>query len=232
MSPIVITPEIALKTLKEAIECVDSEFILSKTILNPDLEESDTMKAQTERGFAYELYHQWRNILDSPEYVPLKINSEITKEIDPICFFEDVTDETAFQNYPDMLLHGGQNDVNKQVLICEIKRHKLHSTKARQEDFIKLRRYLHLYITSHDGEDTLTDARFKKAAFIMTNCSIEELEQAVIEAFDSNFQERSLFSPEDTAKIECIACEIKKDGDHRYVKATSKPLSEILEATN
>lgn len=228
MNPIVITPEIALETLKEAIELVKPEFILSETIRNQDIEETDTMKAQTERCFAYELYHQWRNILDSSKYVPIKINSEITKEIDPTFFFNDETE--ASKKFPDIVLHGGQNDVNNQIMICEIKRHKLHSLKDRQEDFIKLRRYLNLYITSNNGEDILTDARFKKAAFIMTNCSINELEKAVRDVFTTEFKVRNNFSAEDIAKIECIACEIIKDDESRYVKAISKPLSEILES--
>lgn len=65
---------------------------------------------QTERVFAYELYHQWSNLLNG-----WVLNAELFKHME---WFYPEEDDDA---YPDMALHQGQNK-DHQLIVCEIKR--------------------------------------------------------------------------------------------------------------
>ena len=87
---------------------------------------------QTERVFAYELYHQW-----SCRLCPLKewvLNAELFKHIE--WFYGDGNTELSSESqnslgdekensnsrdFPDMVLHKGQNK-DEQMIVCEIKR--------------------------------------------------------------------------------------------------------------
>lgn len=79
------------------------------------------MYRQTERVFAYELYHQWSCMLcPSREYV---LNAESRKHIE---WFGDHVmkrniDVDDKRNFPDLILHKEDSD-DGQLIICEIKR--------------------------------------------------------------------------------------------------------------
>lgn len=68
-----------------------------------------------ERVFAYELYHQWRMLIDGHKYENLILNGEIRKDGSVI------RHENLKEIYPDFVLHEQQNNLNQQLIICEIK---------------------------------------------------------------------------------------------------------------
>lgn len=85
---------------------------------------------QTERVFAYELYHQWAcRLCSNKEWI---INAELFKHVDWF-YSEDNTNTSNTSNdisakkkkyskdFPDMVLHKGQNQ-DEQMIVCEIKR--------------------------------------------------------------------------------------------------------------
>mgnify|MGYP007104054035 CR=1 FL=1 len=82
----------------------------------------DVMYKQTERVFAYELYHQWSCMLcPSKEYV---LNAESRKQIE--WFGNHVMKKlpqstNGKQSFPDLILHKEDSD-DGQLIICEIKR--------------------------------------------------------------------------------------------------------------
>lgn len=63
-----------------------------------------------ERVFAYELYYYWKKQLKDNNS-QLMLNGEITKHY-------HILEKYGF---PDIVLHGGQNDDKNQFIICEIK---------------------------------------------------------------------------------------------------------------
>lgn len=90
--------------LSNAIEAVTKNYIRNCK------EEGGDDRFHVERVFAYELYYQWKELLKKNDS-KLILNGEITKHY------------YVLENYgfPDMVLHGGQNDNNNQFIICEIK---------------------------------------------------------------------------------------------------------------
>ena len=71
-----------------------------------------------ERVFAYELYRQWQNLLERQQF-DLCLNAEPHKyrkilEID--------CDKEHAYVMPDLVLHHSQEDIQKQLAVCEIKR--------------------------------------------------------------------------------------------------------------
>ena len=85
---------------------------------------------QTERVFAYELYHQWAcRLCSQKDWI---INAELFKHVDWF-YSEDnnITSKTSnnlnakkkkySKDFPDMVLHKGQNK-DAQMIVCEIKR--------------------------------------------------------------------------------------------------------------
>ena len=91
-------------------------------------------KSQVERVFAYELYHQWSNVIDNRLNANLLINSELPKNI--ISY-----DETEHLYYPDMILHLGQDKSKGNIIACEIKRKEYVEKNPKEmiEDLKKLR---------------------------------------------------------------------------------------------
>lgn len=94
-------------------------------------------KSQVERVFAYELYHQWSNVINCWHNTNLLINSELPKNI--IGY-----DETEHLYYPDMILHLGQDRFKGNIIACEIKRKEYvdNNPKEMIEDIKKLRVFL------------------------------------------------------------------------------------------
>lgn len=151
-----------LEPLIEAITKVNPAYVLKST------NDSDDLKVpQLERVFAYELYHQCRDCFYK-KFPQLIISPEIAKQL-------SLQDKNK-QVYPDLVFHGGDNDVNNQWFCCEIKRYVSKnnpSTVRIRNDINKLSNYLSL--KAPDGRD----AKFDLAIFIVINCDLESLKQRI-----------------------------------------------------
>jgi hypothetical protein len=96
----------------------------------------------SERVFAYELYHQWRLYTHNfPSYRDLLINGEVRKN-------GSILRNPDFAvSFPDLVLHGNQNDTASQIAICEIKttRALIHDSglSSMKKDLFKLASYQH-----------------------------------------------------------------------------------------
>ena len=123
----------------------------------------------TERSFAYELYHQWSSTLNEKEdgngndkqeeneEQKIRLNGELAKQI-------IVPDAPNKYKFPDLILHGGQDDYKHQLLICEIKvrNNRNPSKKNVWKDLISLAAYKNLR-----AESTGEDCGFKKAVYLI-----------------------------------------------------------------
>ena len=108
--------------LFRAISLVNKKFI-SYTVYNGKNKEK---QFHVERVFAYELYRQWANILESECKEPLVLNAELEKVIEERIGTDDdienVCNIEEERKYPDIVLHNGQGSDKIQKIICEIKR--------------------------------------------------------------------------------------------------------------
>ena len=90
--------------LFRAISLVNKKYI-NYTVYNGKKEEKQFHK---ERVFAYELYRQWANILESECSEPLVLNAELDKIIDvrigTESDIEDVYNIVEERKYPDIVL--------------------------------------------------------------------------------------------------------------------------------
>jgi len=145
-----------LKGLVEALLNVRKEYLAYSTnyLLNFPYKKRGEYKddiEQVERVFAYELYHQWS--LTKPN--DLVLNGEIGKRLN---------DKIKF---PDLALHGGQNDYEHNEVVVEIKR--FASKGSAFYDLKKLSHYL-------EGCDADTHFyKYKKAVFILYGCEKKDL---------------------------------------------------------
>ena len=193
-----MTTHEALSILTLAIKNVNPCYIRIDAI--PDC---DIKRIQVERSFAYELYHQWSLLLDTfwnlnTHNDKLRLNGEITKDLDLIS-----------HSYPDMVLHGGQEYIENQLLVCEIKRvdGSYPDSSKIFDDLKKLSQFLHLRASK--GRNQI-DANFQSAVFIVANIDRERLEEKIKSALAGNHNEaRDILS--DAHNINCISVEI----DHR-----------------
>lgn len=104
------------------------------------LDKSHT-KYINERAFAYELYRQisnrlYKDVKDWGKWQDedhIVVNAEIYKR-------RSESQENDNGVYPDIVIHGGQENTDKQILICEIK--KMASSEAIKEDVDKLLTYM------------------------------------------------------------------------------------------
>ena len=101
------------------------------------------MEDHLERVFAYELYRQWMNKLESLGINTIVVNGEIGK-----CLKDDINhninkDKKEGKNvFPDLVLHESQGNDNNQLMICEIKREKGLEDSFIFGDLLKLSCYL------------------------------------------------------------------------------------------
>ena len=160
----------------------------------------DTKKIQVERSFAYELYHQWSLLLEAckglnPTVNNLRLNGEITKQLD-----------LNSRSYPDMILHGGQESLENQILVCEIKRvdGAYPDSKGILDDLKKLSQFLHL-VVSH-GSNKI-DAHYSAAVFIVANIGRAELENKIKNSLADEVQECSNIRA-DSRNIHCISVDV------------------------
>lgn len=114
---------------------VENNYIMWPYGIN---DKGDENKQIIERVFAYEFYHQWRKVTEEFEYKNLIINGEILKSS-----VYRLTDIDLV--YPDLILHEHQNNMNKQLIACEIKTSKAllnaNGKKGLKKDLLKLSSY-------------------------------------------------------------------------------------------
>ena len=112
--------------LLQAVSNVDKGY-LSYANSNANSDREDIIN-QLERVFAYELYHQWSLLKDDN----LVLNGEIGK----------IVNDKEW--YPDLVLHGGQDDKYNNKVVVEIKRECMVQSKkgAIIDDLKKLSKFL------------------------------------------------------------------------------------------
>ena len=123
-----------------------------------------------ERVFAYELYRQLANVLEREHETSLIINAEIDKIIgSDISYYEENLKPTVLRKYPDIVIHGGQNNRRKQKIICEIK----HNTKKMvpSSDILADLYKLSLYIDKNE----MGDKKYDYGVFILLNGHFKQI---------------------------------------------------------
>lgn len=155
--------------LFESIMRVDKRYIRYKV---QSSEKKFGYQPHLERVFAYELYRQWGNTIESKGY-SLVLNAEIQKTINcgEITYI-DSSDGNKLEQitlYPDLVLHHSQEDDESQSMICEIKReHKLTNAQI-FSDLYKICKYL--------SEDVLKNSKpFQYGVFILVGESLSFME--------------------------------------------------------
>ena len=232
----IIDPKVALATLELAISRVHPSYLYAWDASDDD---SDPIRAQTERCFTYELYHQWRNILEYLYGDTLKLNCEITKNItrafilksentiqDQVCNELKLNTDKMF---PDFVLHGGQDDTKNQILACEVKRKLSYDYKAIANDILKLCEYLKFSPKINTGEAN-TDAGFMQSVFILTDCDMKGLIDTIKYISKKGYLDlEALNGKYNLSNIQCKAIEIIKDSESKPVKLRlhSASLSDI-----
>lgn len=180
--------------------------LISKENLEKMSSDDESTIDQVERCFAYELYHNFSNILDCLKRLKpdsplskLVLNGEIPKEI-------IAENDGKYRSvYPDLVLHRGQGTIADQKLVCEIKRY--FNTKGADyekrivNDLYKLSRYLELKRKSSTTND-IESASFETAVFMMTNCSRDKMYNQLKEILKKNMSVKK--GDEINKKIEVI----------------------------
>lgn len=209
-------------TLLKAVKHVEGKYAVIHRLLpenDPNTDETQKeLELQTERSFAYELYHQWSLLLkiapESAGLSNLQLSGEVSKnlKIGPR------------DSYPDMVLHKNQYTTDCQLIACEIKRGIICNNARIKEDFLKLHKYLHF------TDDNGNDASFQLAVFIATNCSDENLKKKIKKLLDDNLEDiDKKYHDEfdiklklkdvlvnDMEKIKCISAEYTSGDDNSY----------------
>lgn len=91
-----------------------------------------------ERTFAYELYRQWQNLLESLES-PLHVDAEIGKKLSNNSIdFQKLKSMKGAYKEPDLVLHKSQGNDEEQTFVCEIKRNVNLDDEKIEKDLIKL----------------------------------------------------------------------------------------------
>lgn len=165
-----MTSQTALSILECAIYNVNPAYIYCG--YNMD-------NSQVERCFAYELYHQWRILLDMycffhPGEKKIYLNGEIPKYMGG-----------REHLYPDLVLHSGQSSVEIQILACEIKRYGNNDAYAITRDLYKLLMYLEFY---KNGDENIP-IEYKEAVFIMSGCKLTEMGKIIKNALNKPIED-------------------------------------------
>lgn len=148
-----------------ALLFVDEEYLIWQYGLNMQM---------GERVFAYELYHQWRKISEQFDYHDLIINGEIRKD-------GSILRNAVFAEvYPDLILHEQQNNLNQQLLACEIKTSRaLSNPQGRRKlkrDLIKLGNYI-------------SNLEFRHCVFVQVLNPFDEFDKLIIPYLRANQQD-------------------------------------------
>jgi hypothetical protein len=132
-----------------------------------------------ERSFCSELYYTWKTIIkrnNNGHYKSLKLNAEISKTNLTIALksYEKLKNSRLFEKLklnklidktyfvPDLVLHGGQDNIDIQELIVEVKYYDNLKIGNFEEDFYKLAVYQQIF-------------QFKTCVFLIINITIKQL---------------------------------------------------------
>ena len=137
-------------------------------------------KSFTERAFAYELYHQWRNILEEEKEKELILNGELSKKAIIFTGASKMIKQEEYNNkdhiFPDLILHEGFNP-KKQVFVCEIKKEVPLNDSKVFYDLYKL-----CFLT------TCKKYKFEYGIFIVVGKKLPETtDRSFSESFSENF---------------------------------------------
>lgn len=190
--------------LFRAISLVDKKYI-NYTVYNGKKKDRQFHK---ERVFAYELYRQWANILESECNEPLVLNAELDKiieerigtddDIENVCNIEEE------RKYPDIVLHNGQGSDKIQKIVCEIKRNTetIISGSVILADLYKLACYM-------DKDKFRYGMKpFEYGVFVFVNGSLDQIKaikKAKIKVFSNDYS-FSQFKQEMSKHFENIIC--------------------------
>ena len=149
-----------LLALLQAIRNVDKAY-LSYANTNANADDRKDVINQLERVFAYELYFQW-SLLKDCNFV---LNGEIGK----------IWNEEDW--YPDMVLHGGQDDTDNNKIVVEIKRECMvkNNKKAIIDDLKKLSGFLVSAVNAQDKKFK----NYEDAVFILLKGELTEISDAL-----------------------------------------------------
>lgn len=152
-----------LLLLLQAIANVDKRY-LSYADTNANADDREDQIIQLERVFAYELYHQWSQLKDDC----MVLNGEVDKLWNT---------ETW---YPDMVLHGGQDDPDNNKIVVEIKRECMVKGKpnAILDDLEKLSRFLE---TVEKDNQHKKFRNYEYAVFILLKGELDEITNSLKE---------------------------------------------------
>jgi len=171
--------------LLQAIRNVDKAY-LSYANTNANADGREDVINQLERVFAYELYFQWSLLKDSN----LVLNGEIGK----------IWNEKDW--YPDMVLHGGQDNSDNNKIVVEIKRECMvkNNKKAIIDDLKKLSGFLISSVKTQDKKFK----NYEDAVFILLKGELTEISDAL--------KDKELTSGVDlNNKIICVTYNEKKE---------------------
>lgn len=147
--------------LLQALAQVDKKY-LSYADTNANADDRKDQINQLERVFAYELYHQWSLLKDDI----LVLNGEIDK------LWNDKT------WYPDLVLHGGQDDFENNKIVVEIKRECM--VKGKPEAILDDLEKLSLFLEIVDKESEFRKYRnYELAVFILLKGDLNEISEAL-----------------------------------------------------
>lgn len=147
--------------LVNAISNVDKQY-LSYAKTNANADGRDDQINQLERVFAYELYFQWSLLKDDN----LVLNGEIGKIWN-----------TEYC-YPDLVLHGGQDDPENNRVVVEIKRECM--VDGMPEAILKDLQKLSSFLKSVDkNSQSCKFKNYNNAVFILLKGELEEISNAL-----------------------------------------------------
>ena len=144
-----------------ALNHIDKSYLSFSNIMTQKENEE-----QLERVFAYELYFQWKSIIQY-ENKSITLSPEITK-------YYSGYSTSVYKNkfiLPDLILHDGQNSYENQLFACEIKRKSGINKKSLKKDLNSL-----IQCTK---DSAFHYHPFKLGIFIGYNMTVEELKKLV-----------------------------------------------------
>ena len=215
-----------LATLITAVSQVPP-YIVSNCLYK---EKNDKIGYINERGFAYELYRQWQNLVeDNPD--DLVVNAEVAKKTER---YEEILTKiyntqdkeilhTCF--YPDLVYHHSQFDSIAQEIICEIKTiDRLKKIKkSLLWDIEKLAAFME--------NDLLILGKFNIGVFILVGGDFSQIKEILTEVIDdqndnickigNNIYER-------INEIYCITYNIKEEKELYLPEVLCETIEEIL----
>ena len=166
---------------------------------------------QTERVFAYELYHQWAcRLCSNKEWI---INAELFKHVD--WFYTDgnakiskatnklnAKKKNYSKDFPDMVLHKGQNK-DEQMIVCEIKRkYRLH--KDIKDDIDRLCLFTKIKDPKEHNDYYQS---YKCGIFLCFNVGFDN----IVDEVEKQFVEKKY---ENLNNILCVSTCYKEDNDY------------------